>query len=87
MRPWNKDTDDVSVLADSFFLNDPYFPRPRDARESGGLMYAAFSEGYLTVGHRNPGLNRLSVRPDAFLEAIEKRDGIGNVVCETRLEG
>jgi hypothetical protein len=39
-------------------------------------MYGAFSEGYLQAEQRNPGLKLLPVRPDAFLEAIEKRDGI-----------
>jgi hypothetical protein len=66
MRLWGKRKEDVSVLADAFFQNDPYFPRPRD----GGSVYKFFREGYLMVDQKNP------ERLEAFFSEIEKRDGV-----------
>lgn len=43
MRLWEKTKDGVGVLVDSFFQNDPYFPRPVLGEEN----YAGFKEGYL----------------------------------------
>lgn len=56
---------DAALLAEAFFLNDPYFPRPRPGEE----LYEAFKYGWYQM---------LSARHDievahAFFRAIEKR--------------
>ncbi|KAA8913029.1 hypothetical protein FN846DRAFT_931516 [Sphaerosporella brunnea] len=69
MRPWGRSYEDVSVLVDAFFQNDPYYPRPRD----GGSMYRGFREGYLLA---YPPTENSRVIAEAFLTAIEEKDGI-----------
>lgn len=69
MRKWDKSPEDISVLVDAFFQNDPYYPRPRD----GGPMYRKFREGYLLA---YPPMDNCRVVAEMFLTAIEERDGV-----------
>ncbi len=81
MREWQWASDvqslaDVQPLVDSFFVNDPYYPRPRPS----DALYAAFKSGYRSAFYA-------SVVPlaDRFLEAIESeqaaRDARANSVA------
>ena len=69
MRPWSKLCRDLSVLVDSYFQNDPYFPRPHD----GGTMYKNFRQGYIQAYPQTDDGRGLA---QAFLKAIEEKDGI-----------
>jgi hypothetical protein len=69
MRPVDKSDDDLSVLVDAFFQNDPYYPRPRD----GSSMYTCFRQGYLLA---YPPTDTYRLKAEAFLAAIEKKDGL-----------
>lgn len=62
MRPLNKEpAHDVPLLVESFFLNDPYFPRPR----ADDCLFESFRAGYFEM--LDPGLATLS---PAFFEEI-----------------
>ena len=65
MRPLPTDVDHiVALLSKAFFLNDPYFPRPR--RGSG--LYVNFQQGYLDATEN-------SNMAKAFFLAIEAEYG------------
>jgi hypothetical protein len=43
MRAWSRKKDDVHQLVESFFTNDPYYPRPRPEDP----LYQKFCLGYM----------------------------------------
>ncbi|KAI0718576.1 hypothetical protein C8T65DRAFT_706758 [Cerioporus squamosus] len=74
MRVWQWASDihslaDVQPLVDSFFIYDPYYPRPRPS----DALYAAFKAGYRSAFYA-------SVLPfaDRFLAAIEAEQAAGD---------
>ena len=72
MRAFNKAHGDVAELADAFFTNDPYYPRPVPS----DALYRAFKEGYMNscpVDYRT--------RAALFLQAIEARWSERNLVA------
>ena len=42
MRPWSRKREQVNQLVQSFFINDPYYPRPRPQDP----LYHKFCLGY-----------------------------------------
>lgn len=56
-------------MVDSYFQNDPYYPRPRD----GGTMYKSFCLGYIQAYPPTDDSRGLA---QAFLKAIEEKDGV-----------
>lgn len=63
--------DPIAVLVDSFFVNDPYYPRPR----STDVLYVAFKAAYIAVCPEE-----LRARGEGFFAALEvvqaKRDAL-----------
>jgi len=45
MRPWSRDITGINLLVESFFNNDPYFPRPRISDP----LWPSFCEGYMAA--------------------------------------
>jgi hypothetical protein len=74
MRPWSRKTDDIHQLVDSFFSNDPYYPRPR----SNSPLYQKFCQGYMDVYPKES--QEVTELARLFLSAIEaeqaKRDAL-----------
>ncbi|KAF8903877.1 hypothetical protein CPB84DRAFT_1773605 [Gymnopilus junonius] len=64
MRPFDKSSGDVAELADAFFSNDPYYPRPAQ----NAPLYIAFKEMYLSSCP-----SELRARATLFLQTIEAR--------------
>lgn len=64
MKVVDKGAGDVTVLVDSFFVNDPYYPRPRPEDE----LYCAFRRQYMDACPQEHG-----ARAALFLLAIEHR--------------
>lgn len=70
MRAFDKDRDDVALLVDAFFSNDPYCPRPTP----GDPLYDKFKRSYAAscpVKHL--------ARAECFLGAIEDRQAANRV--------
>ncbi|RPD62716.1 hypothetical protein L226DRAFT_324399 [Lentinus tigrinus ALCF2SS1-7] len=63
VRKWSKCVEDVVDLVQPFFVNDPYYPRPRP----NDPLYQAFRSGYL----EQYGTHTRSIGI-AFLDAIER---------------
>jgi hypothetical protein len=59
-------TDDAGIiaLADAFFINDPYYPRPR----KNDVLYESFKAAYLRACSSN-----LASWAEKFLDEIENR--------------
>lgn len=72
MRAWKRNKDEIQQLVDSFFINDPYYPRPR----ANDRLYEQFCTGYWAA--HPSGSNDASEIAEVFLRAIEaeqaKRD-------------
>lgn len=72
MCSWSKTQEDVNQLVDSFFVNDPYYPRPRPQDS----LYQAFCTGYMRAHVNNS--DEACKLGEAFLRSIEaeqaKRD-------------
>ena len=67
MRQWQWASDtqtlaDVQPLVDAFFVNDPYYPRPRHS----DALYVAFKTGYRSAFYGSTVL-----LAERFLSAIE----------------
>lgn len=46
MRNWNRTPEELQILVDAFFLNDPYYPRPRLFDAYYPIFKAAYLSGY-----------------------------------------
>ncbi|KAJ7444916.1 hypothetical protein FB451DRAFT_74248 [Mycena latifolia] len=64
MRLFNPDTGDISLLVDSFFVNDPYYPRPTLQDN----VYLCFKTAYIDACPLH-----LRTRAAMFTDAIEAR--------------
>ena len=64
MRSFDKHHGDVSELADAFFSNDPYYPRPTQ----NDPMYGIFKDTYIDSCP-----SELRARATRFLQIIEAR--------------
>jgi hypothetical protein len=62
MRPWNRTKEEIPQLVEAFFVNDPYYPRPRVADP----LYQAFKSGYMSAYPTES-----AELGEAFLRAIE----------------
>jgi len=72
MRAWKRNKDEIQKLVDSFFINDPYYPRPR----GNDPLYQQFRTGY-KAAHPSKSNDATEIAEE-FLRAIEaeqvKRD-------------
>jgi len=77
MRPWSRKKDEIHQLVEAFFINDPYYPRPRPEDS----LYQKFCLGYLEVHSKES--KEATALAEVFLRAIEaeqaKRD---SAVCD-----
>ncbi|KIM47499.1 hypothetical protein M413DRAFT_6825 [Hebeloma cylindrosporum] len=77
LRPWSREKNEIHLLVEAFFINDPYYPRPRpeDAR------YQKFCLDYLEAYPKES--KEATELAQSFLHAIEteqaKRD---SAVCD-----
>lgn len=62
MRAWKRTKEEILVLVNAFFINDPYYPRP-DPKDP---LYVQFKTGYLSV-YPEDAIDL----GEAFLHAIE----------------
>jgi len=65
MCAWKKNKDEIQQLVDSFFINDPYYPRPL----ANDRLYQQFRAGY-KAAHPSES-NDAMVIAEEFLSAIE----------------
>ena len=65
MRTWKRDPNEIQQLVDSFFMNDPYYPRPNP----NDSLYKEFSNGYMSA-HPKELRDAIDVG-ESFLRAIE----------------
>lgn len=72
MRAWKRNKDEIQQIVDSFFINDPYYPRPR----ANNRLYQQFRIGY-KAAHPSESNDAVEIAEE-FLHAIEaeqaKRD-------------
>ncbi|EIW65102.1 uncharacterized protein TRAVEDRAFT_111798 [Trametes versicolor FP-101664 SS1] len=73
MRAFDKDRDDVALLADAFFSNDPYYPRPTP----GDQLYEEFKRSY--VGSCPA---KHLARAECFFGAIEDRQAANRAATQ-----
>ena len=66
MRPWSRKIEDLNQLVEAFFLNDPYYPRPRLADPLYKIFRLAYVEAY---PKDSKGAEELA---EGFLSAIER---------------
>lgn len=62
MKPWDRRTESVPSLAQAFFCNDPYYPRPRPQEP----LHKEFKEAY-----KQPFDTNYQYLADTFLHEIE----------------
>lgn len=72
MRPWSRKENEINQLVEAFFVNDPYYPRPRPEDP----LYQKFCLGYLGAYPKES--QTATELAEVFLRAIEaeqaKRD-------------
>ena len=68
MRPWTREKIEINLLVDSFFQNDPYYPRPRTTDP----LYR-FCKGY-TSAYSEDGQELASAILQAFQQEQAQRD-------------
>ncbi|KAK7027316.1 Class II abasic (AP) endonuclease [Paramarasmius palmivorus] len=64
VRPWTPSIDNIHELVSAFFVNDPYYPRPR----SSDATYVKFRHAYLEACN-----DESRFLGGAFIEAIEAK--------------
>ncbi|KAF8329248.1 hypothetical protein F5887DRAFT_1005001 [Amanita rubescens] len=69
MRAWSRKKEDVHQLVESFFTNDPYYPRPRPEDP----LYQKFCVGYMDAYPKNSD-EAIQLAQD-FLRTIEAEQG------------
>lgn len=69
MRPWTREKAEINLVVDSFFQNDPYYPRPRTTDP----LYQQFCKGY-TSAYSEDGQALASAVLQAFRQEQAQRD-------------
>ena len=68
MRTWKRNSNEIQQLVDSFYTNDPYYPRPNP----NDPLYTEFSNGYMSA-HPKELRDAIDVGED-FLRAIDSEN-------------